>query len=209
MRRGRGRIKNKNGKTKQFTLIGANMAAIKQKIESLKNVAEEFDAGCLIIQETLLKNKGQIKIDDHQIFELVRKSSNGGGLMIAAKEELFPVLIMEGDDETELSVIELNLNNLQVRICNGYGPQENDTLDKRVLFMTELENQIEKAADNDKGLIVELHINAKLGKEILGTKDPNPISDNGKMLLEIIERQNLFIVNTFDICKGAITRRRD
>ena len=88
-----------------------------------------------MIQETKLRKKGDIKIPGYQIFELNRKDSNGGGLITGVKEELSPVLIMEGDNEIELLVIEANLSSLQVRIFNGYGPQENDSLERRIKFM--------------------------------------------------------------------------
>ena len=49
--------------------------------------------------------------------------------------------------------------------------------------------------------------NAKIGKEIL-KDDPNEQSNNGKILLEMVERQGLVIANTLDKCKGLITRER-
>ena len=49
--------------------------------------------------------------------------------------------------------------------------------------------------------------NAKVGKEII-KNDPNEISNNGKILLEIVERNNLTIANSLNKCKGVITRDR-
>ena len=31
---------------------------------------------------------------------------------------------------------------------------------------------------------------------------------NGKLLMDIVERQNLVVTNSLDICKGTITRER-
>ena len=42
-RRGRGKIKNKN-KQHKFTIIGANSAGLKAKIESLENIVKANDA---------------------------------------------------------------------------------------------------------------------------------------------------------------------
>ena len=49
--------------------------------------------------------------------------------------------------------------------------------------------------------------NAKLGKNNI-KNDPHETSNNGKLLLEMVERQNLSVANTLDKCKGVITRER-
>ena len=51
--------------------------------------------------------------------------------------------------------------------------------------------------------------NAKLGQDLI-VGDPHTISDNGKLLAEMIDRKNLFIVNSSNKCEGGpITRYRD
>ena len=37
-----------------------------------------------------------------------------------------PVLVSEGDDETELLVVEAKIGTKQVHILNAYGPQETE-----------------------------------------------------------------------------------
>ena len=49
--------------------------------------------------------------------------------------------------------------------------------------------------------------NAKVGFEII-KKDPHCQSQNGRLLVGLIERQNLFILNTSELCEGVITRHR-
>ena len=61
------------------------------------------------------------------------------------------------------------------------------------------------AKDNDCLVIVEL--DAKVGKEVI-KDDPNQMSNNGKLMLDVIERQNLHIANSCDLCEGTITRER-
>ena len=55
---------------------------------------------------------------------------------------------------------------------------------------------------------IELDANAKLGPEII-PGDPHCRTDNGELLLGIIERNNLTICNKSDKCTGLITRRRE
>jgi hypothetical protein len=93
------------------------------------------------------------------------------------------------------------------RIITGYGPQENLTEDKRLPFFVTLEEEVVKAAMAGKSVIIELDANSKLGSEII-PGDPHKMSPNGKLLEDIIERQNLIVVNASEKAKGKITRKR-
>ena len=63
------------------------------------------------------------------------------------------------------------------------------------------------AKDDGCGIIIEMDANAKLGSNIL-QGDPNLMSNNGKILMDIAERQNLTFGNLSNKCKGSITRHR-
>ena len=52
-----------------------------------------------------------------------------------------------------------------------------------------------------------MNANAKLGCQII-PNDPNKISENGTIFLDIIKRQNLFVLNSVEKCEGTITRHR-
>ena len=46
-----------------------------------------------------------------------------------------------------------------------------------------------------------------MGKHII-TQDPHEMSDNGRQLRDLIERESLTLLNTSQLCSGAITRNR-
>ena len=122
VRRGR-KKKNKTANIKSFSLIGANTAGLKEKFKSLVNIIENVKPSCVLLQETKMLRKGWVKIEGYQTFELVRKETGGGGLATCVIEELEPVLISEGDDQSELLVVEVRINsNTKARIFNAYGP---------------------------------------------------------------------------------------
>ena len=52
--------------------------------------------------------------------------------------------------------------------------------------------------------MIELDANAKLGKQHI-KKDPHDMTENGRLLVDILGRQNLTIVNKME---GTITRER-
>ena len=59
----------------------------------------------------------------------------------------------------------------------------------------------------DCEIVIELDANAKVGSSVL-KNDPNSQSENGKLMMEMLERQNLHLVNASSLCKGTITRHR-
>ena len=67
--------------------------------------------------------------------------------------------------------------------------------------------EVVNAKENGCLTILQLDANAKIGKENL-KNDPNNETANGRILLDVVERQNLTIVNTLDLCKGLTTRER-
>ena len=132
----------------------------------------------------------------------------GGGLLTAVEEGLSPVLICSGSNEAEILVVQIVVGKYKIRVINGYGPQENENKEKVYLFWQQFEKEIINAKIENCLILAELDANAKLGTEFL-KNDPNPISDNGKILLDIIERQQLVCLNKHKWCEGSITRHRN
>ena len=208
-RRGYGK-KNarKNIKHVKFSLLGANSNGLLGKQESLKNAINEFKPCAITIQESKLNKAGQVKLKGYQIFEKIRQSGQGGGLLTTVDEDLNPILVSTGsEEETELITVQVQVGKHDIRIINAYGPQETDTNAKIFNFWEDIENEVIAAKDNNCMIVIQMDANAKIGKEIL-KNDPNEQSNNGKILLEMVERQGLVIANTLDKCKGLITRER-
>ena len=200
-RRGYGN-KNKNSK---LVLLGSNAAGLKQKMECLQSKISKFTPGCIFIQETKLYKKGQIKLPNFVIFEQVRSNTKGGGLILAIQECFDPVLIHEGDDVVELLIAQGRINNHNIRFFNAYGPQEDE--DRVLDFYVKLEEEIQLAKDNNCYILIEMDANAKLGYGVI-KNDPNPQSKSGSLLWALVQRNNLVVVNSTDVCSGVITRHR-
>ena len=188
--------------------MGTNAAGLKSKQESFFNLMNKFEASIITIQETKLTKVGTVKIPGYQTFEKIRKTRGGGGLLTVVHEDLEPVLVSEGNDDIEILVVEGVIGSEKLRIINGYGPQEDDDIKDILTFWQEFEAEIMKAKDNGCLIIAEMDANAKLGSTII-KKDPNEMSNNGRLLMDIIERQNLIVANCLEICKGTITRQRE
>ena len=122
-------------------------------------------------------------------------------------QNLSPVLISEGNVDSEILVVQVQAGGLKIRIINAYGPQEGSCQDDILNFWHELESQIISAKDEGCGIVIELDANAKLGSNLL-RGDPNEMSNNGRIFWNLINRQQLNTGNLSDKCRGSITRHR-
>ena len=212
-RRGYGR-KNKrkyeNGFSRmQLSLLGTNANGLKNKLESLEIAIEHFKASIVTIQETKLRRAGSLKLKGYQIYETIRTGGvEGGGLLTAVDDNINSVLISGGNDENiEILVVQANVWDYNIRIINAYGPQEDDSPTKIINFWQEIEEAVLAAKDSNCFVLFQLDANAKIGMENL-KNDPHNITANGKIMLDIIKRQNLIVANTLELCNGLITRER-
>ena len=203
-RRGYGR-KNRNRQRKVNQSIANGIQA---KKESLLGNINVFHPSVITLQETKLRKTGLLRLPGYQVFEKIR-SGFGGGLLTAVDENLLPVLISTGKCETsEILVVQLKTENHNIRIINAYGPQEdNYNKDDIYDFWQELEEEIMMAKEDNCLVLIQMDANAKLGRDTI-KNDPHDTSGNGKLLLDIMSRQNLSVVNGMEICEGVITRER-
>ena len=105
-------------------------------------------------------------MDGMVVFEAIR-TKKGGGTMCAVQEELNPKLIEEYNDPFELLVVEVEVEQTDIRIITGYGPQENLEEEKRLPFFMALELEVTKAANAGKSVVIELDANSKLGAKYI------------------------------------------
>ena len=191
-----------------LSIIGTNAAGLKSKLESFSHIMNKFRPTICTIQETKNNKIGLVKLPGYQLFEKTRKNRGGGGLLTCVDENTNPVLISNCKDDTEILTVEANMENKKIRIINGYGPQEDDDIQDILGFWQDFEGEVIKAKDDGCFILIEMDANAKVGRDII-TGDNHIMSSNGKLLLDVIDRQDLVIANSLDICKGVVTRVRE
>ena len=157
--------------------------------------------------ETHYSRKGRLNLPDFEIFEAIRKGKEKGGTMIGVHKALKPFLITERNDPFELIVVEITIGQREIRVMSGYGPQESWSPELREPFFQALEEEVIKAELAGKSLIIEADFNSKLGREFV-PNDPHVQDKNGRLLADIIRRQNLCVANGLMACEGTITRKR-
>ena len=152
---------DKNKRNKSIVIMGTNANGIKSKKESLFSLINLLQPSIITIQESFMKKPGQIKIPGYQIFEKVRETKNGGGLLSAITEDLEPVLVDYTDHESEMLSVQINVNDLKIRIINAYGPQEKADDDPDVYkFWKDLEIEIIRAKDDGCAILIQMDANS-------------------------------------------------
>ena len=189
-------------------IIGINANGISSKLQSLQHIINSLEPSVICLQETKLRKGGKLKSNDYVTFELVRKNSAGGGLATLVKKDLDPVWISEGDDITEVLVVEIHIENLPVRIINAYGPQESDSIERKTQFWARLHTEVNDAIEKDIGVILQMDGNLHAG-EALVKDDPNKMNNNGKLFsMFLANNQSMTLLNASSKCEGTITRKR-
>ena len=184
-------------------IIGNNTAGLAGKLQSLKRIIQIFQPAVLMLQETKLRKGRTINLKEFIIFEKNRENNSGGGLMTIIHKNMQPIEIT--DDHSEFLQVDINGGFGSIRTINCYGPQENLTIETRTEFFLELETRIISAKESQKLICIQFDANSKLGKNIIPGA-PHDISSNGKILLNVLRRQDLVVINSTEKCLGLITR---
>ena len=56
-------------------------------------------------------------------------------------------------------------------------------------------------------VLIQMDANAKLGKKVI-SEDANDMSENGRLLSDLIERESLVLSNISPLCQGVNSRHR-
>ena len=79
--------------SKSIRFLGVNAAGLKPKLFTFKKVLLDLQPSVFFVQESKFKEEGKLKIENYVIFDLVRDSREGGGLVLGCVKELKPVLV--------------------------------------------------------------------------------------------------------------------
>lgn len=124
------------------------------------------------IQETHFSKEGKIRIEGYEIFETIRKKEKGGSVL-GIHHALSPTLIKKYENDFELICVEVVVAKREIRLITGYGPQEYWSDSVKLPFFHALEEEIIKAQNDGKEVIIAMDSNSKLGPDII-PNDPHP-----------------------------------
>ena len=74
--------------------------------------------------------------------------------MMDVHMDLNPILISEHIELFKMLVVQVTVDNKDIRIITGYGPQENIEISKRMPFFAKLEEEVLSAKLGNKSLVI-------------------------------------------------------
>ena len=210
------RIKIRRGKrfsqkqiSNNLVFAGVNPAGVRSKWPTWTKIIRESQSSVWTMQETKSTETNKLKMKDFIIYEKVRELKEGGGVAIAAKTNLNPVLTAEGEDDVEAISIDIHPSKIIISCTSAYGPQQKDNIDKKSRFWKYLDNMVDDAWKEGKGFYLQGDLNAWIGPSFISA-DPNEQNENGKLFQRFLNRhKQLILVNSLSLCQGLITRKRD
>ena len=146
-----------------------------------------------------------VKIEGFYMFPAVCKKNCGGGSIIAKRHGLCSSMIIDFGDNAEFLTVRLNFGQFAVILILAYGPQEKEKTNLVEDFLNNISVQLNRSVMSGDPVMLIGDLNAKIGKDII-KGDIHDMSTNGEHLMSIIEKYNLTVVNSIDICRGLFTR---
>ena len=122
-----------------------------------------------------------------------------------------------------MMVVDVKLDSkISARTINCYGPQEfsrkkksaegeaenTDPQPDKKIFFQKLQTEIQNAKSAGHLLCIQMYANSKFDREIIPNDLSLKMSENGKILYDIIKTEDLILVNASNKCLGTITRYR-
>ena len=137
---------------------------------------------------------------------MVCKERKGGGLAIGVHKDVYSVALNEGDDNVECFSVEISIKDINIRLCNAYGPQEADSIERKQNFWEFLDREVDAAEENNSGFLLQFDGNLWAGEEII-EGDVRKQNYHGRLFQEFLKRHShLTVVNSLPLCEGKITR---
>ena len=130
----RGPRPNKKPVTKNIVFVGANIAGARSKWKSWKKIIKDTKASVFFVQETKCDQENKLKLEGFLVFDKVRLEKGGGGVAVAAKRELNPVLVSEAEGDLDAITIDINTKNISISCTSAYGPQTTATAETKTVF---------------------------------------------------------------------------
>ena len=197
-----GSNKNQN-KKEAWRFFYANSRGLQSKSNCIIELMAELKPHVALFTETHQKTNTAFKIQDYTFFGKTRKEKSSGGVGILVRNELKQCISPHTTNRNiEIAWISIKRRRLQpVYIGVYYGKQESRVNKDEIEEEMEILMEEIMEMKNEGEVMILMDGNGKIG--ILG----EPISRNGRMLLEVFENTQMQIMNMSEKCQGKITRR--
>ena len=187
----------------ELKVLYSNIQGLSRKKISLANIIEETKTDVCLLAETMVRNA---KVEGYKsISPNVSVGQNVCILKCGKVLNLKTVKIYEPNETINMIGIKIIMHNNCLRIYTAHLKQQSTNTRDEIMAQFNEITDVSKEADkcNEKMLMV-FDSNVHVGEAIKNCKDKQDWG--GRMLMEVIKRENLILLNNTDICEGVITR---
>ena len=181
------------------------------KKDSLSKIVESVNPDILALCET--KKASLTKKDELSEYSILEKNLKLGkeGLMVGVKKGSF--LSIREITDTELKsvmTVKIEYPHVNLRVIVAHAPQETDNHEERKEFFEEMLVQVERGITSGDATLVLADFNARITHNKSSVVPENVVpendSPNGKLLCDLIQKNNLKVGNFDNTCHGKWTR---
>ena len=180
----------------------ANVRGMKGKKTGISEILLQYEPHVFLITETQLRSDLTVSFDGYTCFHRKREGKTGGGVGILIRNDFRYNIAPHVSDRT-IEIMWISIfrgGDIPLIIGVYYGKQESTSRNEINNEMTLLKEEIIEMRKEGE-LIIAMDGNARLG--LLN----EPISRNGKLLLEVFENTDLHLINNTEKCQGKVTRQ--
>lgn len=187
----------------EWKIIYCNIRGLKSKMTSINDIVSELEPEILLLAETHLKNDVGVRLKGYTYFGRSRTEGSGGGVGIMVKNDIKSRVAPHTIDK-DIEMIWISVRRHEERpmfVGVYYGKQESRVSKADIEYEMDLltEELIERQSEGE--ILLAMDGNGKIG--LLG----EPVSRNGKLLLNTFEETDLNIMNKSEKCSGTVTRQ--
>ena len=180
-----------------------NARGLRSKIASLEAATLIYKPDVILIAESHIRGKTTISIKGYNEKGLRNRKNNGGGLLIAKRNDSnINLLTLEIHEEHEH--LWVKINNIVIALVYGYIESRTDMTTIEDWYF-ELEKSYSKVQDQNVMIIGDM--NAHIGNDLQGIEgNDSKINKSGEILRSFTDRRDLIIINNDNKCTGKWTR---
>ena len=195
----------KNKRNEQLiTMMYSNIQGFTKKIESLMYIMDDIDCDVCLLAETMTS---KVKVPGCRV--VTAKKSVGQNVCIILRKQIMNeriIKLYEPNEVANMLGIRVELMNTGIRIFTAHLKQQStNSREELVDQYEEVRKQFCSANCSEEGIIMIMDANVHVGGSVINGCDDEQ-DWGGKVLMDIINEENLVLMNSEDICSGVITR---
>ena len=197
-----------------FVIMHMNPRGYTSKLDSIAEAAAKLDASIVTLNETNISGNNKLSLPYNNILRNRKNGQKMGGISTSVREDWkkHTVLAMEGEDEDEFHVIQLDNFKPPLNIVNCYAETEGSLgKDETEARWARLVKEMEKIKERGEHCLLVSDANKHIGNDKFGVDgNHNTISRGGHLVRALLTSGDWFLINAMtEVVEGGPFTRED